>query len=460
MRLVVAVVIALAGVAHADTPDVDVPGRESTELRGDAAVWEDATFYLEPAEGSTAVRFYGGARDDGARTIPVKIVGARLRDFVEVEITRAPACMWRRATVDERVTGLHLYVKRTDLAPVLIKPFAIAYRDGTRVRVQAGVPAIPTERGTYVVSARGYKLTLPIPHASVGYTYRLGRVVEPPLPKGPLWGVDYGHTVRLGDNELQPYSGWVARTVSTHDGTTLLAWSTRCFELVVSANARSVRKASRPGVEIYGSGRGGAVRLHTIPRGTPLSTIGGREVALAAAEIDVEPPVDGKACFDATFQLDRLDHDGSNMWRSFRLCAPADVVDGPPVPPRTAGDDPLAAPPDVAAPPSDAQRTAKGVFYKRLVRGKSGKRPKASSTVLVHYTGWTTDGKMFDSTHQRSQPARFPLTAVIAGWTDGLQTMVVGDKTRFWIPEELAYQGRPGPPAGMLVFDVELLSVE
>ena len=75
----------------------------------------------------------------------------------------------------------------------------------------------------------------------------------------------------------------------------------------------------------------------------------------------------------------------------------------------------------------------------------------------VHYTGWTTDGKAFDSSVARGKPATFPLNRVIAGWTEGLQLMTVGEERRFWIPQDLAYKGRPGPPAGMLVFDVELL---
>jgi peptidylprolyl isomerase len=81
---------------------------------------------------------------------------------------------------------------------------------------------------------------------------------------------------------------------------------------------------------------------------------------------------------------------------------------------------------------------------------------------MVHYSGWTTDGQMFDSSVTRGQPASFPLDRVIAGWTEGLQLMVVGEKTRFWIPGKLAYGDtpeRPGAPAGTLVFDVELLQI-
>jgi FKBP-type peptidyl-prolyl cis-trans isomerase len=121
---------------------------------------------------------------------------------------------------------------------------------------------------------------------------------------------------------------------------------------------------------------------------------------------------------------------------------------------------PPPAPADVAAPPKDAKKTEKGVFYKVLQPGTGKDKPTATSTVKVHYTGWTTDGKMFDSSVVRGEPISFPLNRVIPGWTDGLQTMVVGQKTRLWIPEDLAYKGRPGAPQGMLVFDVELLGIE
>ena len=66
---------------------------------------------------------------------------------------------------------------------------------------------------------------------------------------------------------------------------------------------------------------------------------------------------------------------------------------------------------------------------------------------------------MFDSSVQRGTPTTFGLKQVIAGWTEGLQLMQVGETTRLWIPENLAYQGKPGRPAGMLVFDVELIEV-
>jgi len=122
-------------------------------------------------------------------------------------------------------------------------------------------------------------------------------------------------------------------------------------------------------------------------------------------------------------------------------------------------DIPSRAPSDVKAIPADAKRTASGLAYRVIRQGTGGRHPKPTSKVTVHYTGWTTDGKMFDSSVVKGAPATFPLNNVIAGWTEGLQLMYEGEKTRFWIPEKLAYGGK-SEPYGMLVFDVELLKIE
>lgn len=120
----------------------------------------------------------------------------------------------------------------------------------------------------------------------------------------------------------------------------------------------------------------------------------------------------------------------------------------------------IPAPPDVAAPPADAEKSASGLAWKVLAKGTGTAHPTQNDSVSVNYTGWTTDGKMFDSSLKRGQPASFGLGNVIKGWTEGVQLMVEGEKRRFWVPVDLAYQGKPGRPAGMLVFDIELLSIK
>src|SRR5439155_396079 len=119
----------------------------------------------------------------------------------------------------------------------------------------------------------------------------------------------------------------------------------------------------------------------------------------------------------------------------------------------------LPAPPDVAAPPADATKTVSGLATKVITPGTGKDHPAKDDVVTVHYTGWKTDGTMFDSSVARGKPAEFALDGVIAGWTEGLQLMFEGEKTRFWIPEKLAYGGKQAP-YGLLVFDVELLKIQ
>jgi peptidylprolyl isomerase len=124
--------------------------------------------------------------------------------------------------------------------------------------------------------------------------------------------------------------------------------------------------------------------------------------------------------------------------------------------------EPPKAPPDVKKAPADAKKTESGLAYKLLKKGTGTEHPTPTQRVTVHYTGWTPDGKMFDSSETRGSPATFALNGVIKGWTEGVQLMKVGDKMRFWIPSQLAYgdkPARPGAPTGPLVFDVELLEM-
>lgn len=120
---------------------------------------------------------------------------------------------------------------------------------------------------------------------------------------------------------------------------------------------------------------------------------------------------------------------------------------------------PPAAPAHLTAPPKQAERTASGLAYRVIAKGNGKRRPQATSRVTIHYSGWTTDGKLFDSSVVRGHPSTVPLNRVIPGWSEGLQMMVEGDKYRFWIPEKLAYGKQPGGPDGMLVYEIELLKI-
>lgn len=103
-----------------------------------------------------------------------------------------------------------------------------------------------------------------------------------------------------------------------------------------------------------------------------------------------------------------------------------------------------------------------GLQYQVIKEG-NGRRPKATDKVKCHYEGMLVDGKLFDSSIQRGEPATFPLNGVIKGWTEGLQLMQEGAKYRFFIPYHLGYgengAGASIPPFAALVFDVELIEV-
>jgi len=106
--------------------------------------------------------------------------------------------------------------------------------------------------------------------------------------------------------------------------------------------------------------------------------------------------------------------------------------------------------------------TKSGLMYKIITEGK-GAMPKATDKVKVHYTGMLVDGKVFDSSVQRGQPAEFPVMGVIPGWSEALQLMKVGEKIKLVLPSELAYgergAGQDIGPGATLVFEVELIDI-
>lgn len=105
-----------------------------------------------------------------------------------------------------------------------------------------------------------------------------------------------------------------------------------------------------------------------------------------------------------------------------------------------------------------------GLQYKVLQKGDGTKKPAATDTVTTHYEGSLISGQIFDSSYKRGEPAAFPLNRVIAGWTEGIQHMVVGDTFEFYIPFHLGYgaqgAGNDIPPYATLIFKVELISIQ
>jgi len=118
---------------------------------------------------------------------------------------------------------------------------------------------------------------------------------------------------------------------------------------------------------------------------------------------------------------------------------------------------------DKAAGEKGAKRTASGLIITTIKEG-TGASPKPTDTVKVHYHGTLPNGKVFDSSRERNEPAEFPLNGVIPCWTEAVQTMKVGGKSKLTCPADIAYGDRPPPGSGIpagspLIFEVELLDI-
>lgn len=120
-------------------------------------------------------------------------------------------------------------------------------------------------------------------------------------------------------------------------------------------------------------------------------------------------------------------------------------------------------PADLSAPPKSAVRTPSGLAFRILKSADGTQHPSMTSQVTLHFSGWTRDGTLFESTVMGGHPAIFLVGNTLPGWQEGLAHMVVGEKMRLWVPAALAYGDKPVnnmSPAGDLVYDIELLGMQ
>lgn len=118
---------------------------------------------------------------------------------------------------------------------------------------------------------------------------------------------------------------------------------------------------------------------------------------------------------------------------------------------------PPTAPSELTA-PADAIRTESGLAYRVLEPGTGTRHPRTSDRVRLAYSAWASNGVMFKTSYGH-EPSILPVSGLIPGWSEGVQRMVEGERTRFWIPQALAYDGQSGQPRGTIVLDVHLLEV-
>ena len=103
----------------------------------------------------------------------------------------------------------------------------------------------------------------------------------------------------------------------------------------------------------------------------------------------------------------------------------------------------IPAPADVAKPPVEAVTSPSGLVSRIVTRGAGTEKPQDTDFVTVHYTGWTSEGQLFDSSHARSMPSMFAVNRVMAGWRECVLMMTVGETRRCWVPQDLAFKGQP-----------------
>jgi FKBP-type peptidyl-prolyl cis-trans isomerase len=120
---------------------------------------------------------------------------------------------------------------------------------------------------------------------------------------------------------------------------------------------------------------------------------------------------------------------------------------------------PPPVPASVAAPPPGAKKTPGGVSYEVLKPGTGKVHPTETDRVQLHFTGWLTNGRMYDSSEIHGQPSGVPTSKLMPGWQEAMQLMVEGARWRLWIPVEKAYNNAAGLPPGMLVIETELLEI-
>jgi hypothetical protein len=254
-------------------------------------------------------------------------------EFVEVEVIDDAQCAATKISKNDDITKLHLYVKRADLAPALVKPFDKTFADGTHIALKPGVALVPAAEGRYVAAVRGRAVELEIPSASVGHAYTVDR------PSALAIGAqDYeiaaGARTTLGDRAVA-FDGLHASKIETKAATTLVTFEDRCTAVTVAVAAKSVHPTDETPDSFVASSGFGVLDLRGsdyIPAATLMTTLHGHPLAASAKPIYLmDRPVSKTVCVDRRLRLDpavawapAIDND--DVDDHYRACAPAAKV--------------------------------------------------------------------------------------------------------------------------------------
>jgi hypothetical protein len=294
-------------------------------LRGHVLVWHDAKLFAAPDDNarSLALATFEVARTERVgHAVPMRVVSTK-GAFVEVELAGDQDCTWSRTVVADDLARVRLFVRRADLAPVLVKPFRQTFDDGSSIELAAGTPVLPTDQATAIVSLHGDEVEVDVPAASIGYAYT-------PAPlKASFTG---GKTVKiaaatkatLGPRSLA-LSAWNGSPVERKGAKTIVALEGRCtLAHVVVPSTALADTDDESTFDLDGAGGTvmGVRDEYYLPKLTALA-LGTHQVAVAAKSIYLHAaPTGATACILRTVKIESALALTSTD-EKLRLCAPA-----------------------------------------------------------------------------------------------------------------------------------------
>jgi hypothetical protein len=247
--------------------------------------------------------------------------------FVEVELADGAGCTWTRLATNDDIAKLHVYVKRADLAQVLVKPFEKTFADGTRIALRPGVAVVPAAAGHYTLSLRGHAIDAEIPSASVGYAFTPERAKPAALTVRDL-ALDAAAKPTLGDHRVA-LGGLHASSSEARGATALVSIEDRCIAVTVAVASKAVKTVDEDDDELGGSSGLGVLDLRQhdyIPALTPLASPTGQQLAYAAKPIYLMSTPHGKtACIERRLRLEATVSGAPEIADTddrLRLCAP------------------------------------------------------------------------------------------------------------------------------------------
>jgi hypothetical protein len=298
-------------------------------LRGNVLVWHDAMLYAEPAETAQALQlatFEGARKDHAGSVIAVKVVAGK-GAFVEVELTGQQDCTWSRVVVPTDLARVRMFVRRADLAPVLVKPFTKAFADGTSISLAVGTPLLATDAGTYVVSMRGDEVEVDVPAASVGFAYATAKSRTVNIA-GSTLAIVPGTQAKVGERTIT-LSATQGAPVERRGDSTLIGLDAGCVTARVLLPSKALQDADETSGDLSSSDDGNDVvslrEEYFLPKLTLLS-VGKHQVAVAAKPIYLHSEPMGKnACIQRAIRIDS-ELAIKPTEDKLRLCAPATKV--------------------------------------------------------------------------------------------------------------------------------------